>query len=147
MKGKLLAEQKELVARVGKNARKDHGDFQADFPEYGRSEEENADEVSDFIANNAVTEAEERRLEQIEVETVPDSDRSRDLKPVRDGFSEFFRQMSELRALCDERDNLVVDRDFAKSRSWHGAFRWCSRAIAELDCRIAALRRRWGIRS
>ena len=66
MKEKLLHEQKELQQRLAGHARREHGDFQANHPDYGRSEEENADEVADYIATTATTEAEEERLKNIQ---------------------------------------------------------------------------------
>jgi len=67
MKEQLLSEEAVLTKTLSQHARKEHGDFQADHPEYGRSDEENADEVADYIATNATTEAEELRLKNIQV--------------------------------------------------------------------------------
>jgi len=66
MKQRLETELTQLTKNLASHARRDHGDFQANPPEYGRSDEENADEVADFIATNATTEAEEIRLKNIE---------------------------------------------------------------------------------
>tara|TARA_Y100000310_G_scaffold316577_1_gene368468 strand:+ start:37 stop:387 length:351 start_codon:yes stop_codon:yes gene_type:complete len=65
MKEKLEGEQASLRKALESHSRKEHGDFQADHPDYGRSEEENADEVADYIATTATTEAEEVRLKNI----------------------------------------------------------------------------------
>lgn len=67
MKEKLLLEQSALQQRLSGHARKEGGDFQATYPEYGRSDEDNADEVAEFIATTATTEAEEKRLEEVTV--------------------------------------------------------------------------------
>ncbi len=65
MREKLEAEQVSLTRALESHSRKEHGDFQADHPDYGRSDEENADEVADYIATTATTEAEEARLKNI----------------------------------------------------------------------------------
>lgn len=65
MKAKLLAEQAELQQRLGGHSHQEHGDFQADYPKYGRSDEENADEVAEFLTTKATTEAEGTRLKEL----------------------------------------------------------------------------------
>lgn len=66
MKAALETEREALLHKLGQHARREHGDMQATYPEYGRNQEENADEIADFIATNAVTEAEEAHLKAIE---------------------------------------------------------------------------------
>ena len=65
MEQALTDEKGKLEAQLKSHARQEHGDYQANHPEYGRNEEENADEVADFIVANATTEAEEARLKNI----------------------------------------------------------------------------------
>ncbi|MDZ4345286.1 MAG: hypothetical protein U1E51_22940, partial [Candidatus Binatia bacterium] len=66
MKQKLLDEQGQITKELKVDARDDHGDYQAIYPEYGRHEDENASEIADYTALNAATEALEKRLEEIQ---------------------------------------------------------------------------------
>lgn len=66
MKQRLLVEKAQLSKGLGALAHKENGDFQANFPDYGRNEEENVTEVADFAALNATTEAAEARLKEVD---------------------------------------------------------------------------------
>lgn len=66
MKSLLLQQKDEIKAELDVIAKKDHGDYRADFPDYGRHDEENASEVADYQALNATTEALEERLQAVE---------------------------------------------------------------------------------
>lgn len=66
MRQKLLAEKEQLDKELRVLGHKDHGDFQANYPDYGRKEEENADEVADYQARAAATEAAEERFKNVE---------------------------------------------------------------------------------
>ena len=66
MRGRLLEEREQLTKGLGALAHKENGDFQANFPDYGRNEEENVTEVADFAALNATTEAAEARLKEVD---------------------------------------------------------------------------------
>lgn len=65
MKGRLLQEKAMLEGELGIISDENKGDYQAKYPEYGRHEEENADEVADYQARAAATEAAESRLENV----------------------------------------------------------------------------------
>lgn len=65
MKERLLAEQQELEAALGNNARVEHGSYEAKLPEYERDMEVNAMESADAGAASATTEAEEERLKNV----------------------------------------------------------------------------------
>lgn len=66
MKQRLVAERAQLRQRLGHEAHQEHGNYQANMPDYGRNDEENAMEVADYTANAATTEAEESRLKEVE---------------------------------------------------------------------------------
>jgi DnaK suppressor protein len=66
MKQRLVAEKEQIQAELATVAKKHDGDFQAQRPDYGRSEEDNATEVADYLAFSSTTEALEERLEQVE---------------------------------------------------------------------------------
>lgn len=67
MKQRLLAEramlQKELEALAEPSAEEGYA---ARFPDYGRSEEDNATEVADYVASIAVTKVSQERLVEVE---------------------------------------------------------------------------------
>ncbi|MEX1112674.1 MAG: TraR/DksA family transcriptional regulator [Candidatus Andersenbacteria bacterium] len=65
MKMALQEEEQDVRAKLERLARKEEGDYQADFPDYGRKDEENASEVADYQASYATTEALEARLEEV----------------------------------------------------------------------------------
>ena len=67
MKQKLETELALLTSELNSVAHKsDGGDFTADYPDYGRNEEDNATEVADFVATAATTEATEARLKEVQ---------------------------------------------------------------------------------
>ncbi|MEX1997656.1 MAG: hypothetical protein WEA04_03195 [Candidatus Andersenbacteria bacterium] len=66
MQAKLTTERDLLKQELGQVAHKQHGDYQADFPNYGRNVEDNATEMADFQALAATTEATEQRLHEVE---------------------------------------------------------------------------------
>ena len=65
MKQKLMSELAELENELKIGAHKEHGDLQANYPEYERKDEENAMEATDYAADVATTEAEESRLKEV----------------------------------------------------------------------------------
>lgn len=66
MKQTLLKEKNQLLSELGQISHKKDGDYEANYPDYERDEEANAMEVADFEANNATTEATEKRLQEVE---------------------------------------------------------------------------------
>lgn len=67
MRQKLVQEKTELEQRLGRIAHKSEDvGFEADFPDYGRNDEENANEVADAVVLSATTEAMESRLKEVE---------------------------------------------------------------------------------
>lgn len=66
MKTKLEEELVLLKRELRTVAHQQDGDFSADYPDYGRNEEDNATEVADFVAVNATTQAAEARLQEVE---------------------------------------------------------------------------------
>ncbi|MEX0649717.1 MAG: hypothetical protein WD200_01840 [Candidatus Andersenbacteria bacterium] len=66
MKKALLRERQDISSELKGLAHKEKGDFQANFPDYGRNDEESVSEFSDYEAANATTEAIEARLKDIE---------------------------------------------------------------------------------
>ena len=65
MRGRLEAEEKQLRHELQMTARQEKGDFKAKYPEYGRHEDENADEIADYTARAGTVEATEERLENV----------------------------------------------------------------------------------
>ena len=65
MKALLEEEKAHLEKDLGETARKQEGNYVADFPVYGQGEEDNATEIADYTAKSAVTEAKEARLREI----------------------------------------------------------------------------------
>ena len=65
MRGRLEAEEKQLRHELQLTARQEKGDFKAKYPEYGRHEDENADEIADYTARAGTVEATETRLENV----------------------------------------------------------------------------------
>ena len=65
MKTKLLAEEKTLNEELKTIAHRENGDFQANYPEYGRHPDENAEEIADFQARASTTETIEDRLQAV----------------------------------------------------------------------------------
>jgi DnaK suppressor protein len=68
MKRRLEAERVELREELESLGQKGSGDglYEADFPEYGRNDEENASEIADYVATTSTTEALELRLKEVE---------------------------------------------------------------------------------
>lgn len=70
MKQRLLEEKKlletELSSLATKHTNVPAEEFTAKFPDYGRSEEDNATEMADYEATAATTKANEVRLREIE---------------------------------------------------------------------------------
>ncbi len=67
MKERLLAEQALLKKELGTLAEPSAEEgYVARMPDYGRSEEDNATEVADYVAAAAVTKATEQRLAEVE---------------------------------------------------------------------------------
>lgn len=65
MKQRLEAERDELKNRLTAN-RSTINPHSATYPDYGRSDEENATETADFVAQQATTDAEGNRLGEVE---------------------------------------------------------------------------------
>lgn len=65
MKAKLLAEKMELERDLNLEASMQDGSLEAKFPDYGRGEEDNATEVSDYVAMSATTQALKDRLNAV----------------------------------------------------------------------------------
>ena len=65
MRGRLEVEEKQLRHELQLTARQEKCDFKAKYPEYGRHEDENADEIADYTARAGTVEATETRLESI----------------------------------------------------------------------------------
>lgn len=55
----------QIETKLSQVAHSTNGDYVANFPDYGRDEEENANESADFEAVQATTEALESRLEEV----------------------------------------------------------------------------------
>ena len=66
MKNKLVVEKKRLLKILGGVARKEHGDFRANYVDFGRHQDENASEMAEFEARHGTTEVMEERLEAVE---------------------------------------------------------------------------------
>ena len=66
MKQRLETERDELKGKLANLGHVDDGEFKADFPEYGRDEEENATEVGDYQATVSTTDTLEARLREVE---------------------------------------------------------------------------------
>lgn len=67
MKARLLNEKETLLKELGREAHKADGDYQADYPDYGRHDDENASEMADYVTLYATTEAAEKQLENVEM--------------------------------------------------------------------------------
>jgi len=69
MKAQLEAEMTNLTKELGSLGHKDHGelhgDYEADFPEYGRNDEENVSEMADYQAATSTTDTLEARLVEV----------------------------------------------------------------------------------
>lgn len=65
MKAALLEEKASLEKELGFLAQKRSGDYQADMPDYGRNDEDNATEAADYQAAYSTTETMETRLREV----------------------------------------------------------------------------------
>lgn len=66
---RLLAERQQLAEELGRIAKKDPRvpqDYHATFPEYGRDEEDNAQEEEDYAARRGVEQSLETRLRDVD---------------------------------------------------------------------------------
>lgn len=67
MKQRLLREQALLQKELGTLAQPSAEEgYVARMPDYGRSEEDNATEVADYVASQAVTKSNQKRLAEVE---------------------------------------------------------------------------------
>lgn len=66
MKQQLLTEKSRLEADLGATTHSEQGNLVADFPDYGRNEEDNATEIADYSATSAAKEEKEARLRELE---------------------------------------------------------------------------------
>lgn len=66
MKTKLEEEQETLMRELGSLGKPHGGEYESDFPDYGRNDEENATEVADFQASASTTDALEERLKNVQ---------------------------------------------------------------------------------
>ncbi len=66
MKQRLMEEQAQLRKDLQRLGHKEHGDYQADFDEYGRDDEANAMEIADHQAQASTTDTIEERLKEVE---------------------------------------------------------------------------------
>lgn len=67
MKQRLLGEQALLQKELGALAEPSAEEgYVARMPDYGRSEEDNATEVADYVASRAVTKSNQKRLAEVE---------------------------------------------------------------------------------
>ncbi len=67
LKNKLTEEKKELEGELNKIANKANGDYEAKFDDFGRTEDDNAEEVESYANKVGVTETLEKKLEAIEI--------------------------------------------------------------------------------
>lgn len=65
MKTQLEGERKEVEDKLKTFTHQSNGDYQADFPEYGRSDEDNATEMADHAAASSTEAVLEQRLKNI----------------------------------------------------------------------------------
>jgi len=65
MKALLEQEKAHLDKDLKQEAFKEEGNYIAEFPVYGKDEEDNATEIADYTAKSAVVEAKEARLREI----------------------------------------------------------------------------------
>ncbi len=66
LRQKLLEEKRSLEKELGVIAEKEDGEYQAEMEDYGREEDDNALEVSDYLSNISITENLNRRYEEIQ---------------------------------------------------------------------------------
>jgi len=66
MKQLLNQEKIELDQELKSEAHNQDGDEVANFPDYGRHDEDNATEIADYTAQSAIVESKEARVKEIE---------------------------------------------------------------------------------
>lgn len=66
MKKALQEEKKQLENKLSSIAHKDGADYQANFPDYGRNDEDNATEIADYQATSSTEKTLEERLHSIQ---------------------------------------------------------------------------------
>ena len=65
LKEQLLKEKNKLEEELSLLATKEDGEYQAKFEDFGRDEEENAEETENYANKIAVTETLEKKLEEV----------------------------------------------------------------------------------
>lgn len=65
LKTKLLEEKRGLEEELNKIAKKENGDYEAKFEDFGRDEEDNAEEVENYANKVGITENLEKKLEDV----------------------------------------------------------------------------------
>ncbi len=65
MQARLEDERQKIKSELNQDAHQEHSDYVANFPEYGRTDEENVSEIADYTTLNATTEALESRLDDV----------------------------------------------------------------------------------
>lgn len=65
LKKQLLEEKANLEKELSLIATKEDGDYQANFEDFGRNEEENAEETEEFFNKTALTETLEKKLNEV----------------------------------------------------------------------------------
>lgn len=65
LKTQLLEEKNKLEKDLSLIATKEDGDYQANFEDFGRDEEENAEETEEFFNKTALTETLEKKLNEV----------------------------------------------------------------------------------
>jgi len=65
LKSLLLDEKSKLEKELSLIATKENGDYQANFEDFGRDEEENAEETEDYFNKISLTETLEKKLDEV----------------------------------------------------------------------------------
>ena len=65
LKNKLIQEKNKLETALARIARKSEGNYEAEFEDFGRDEEDNAEEVEEYAMKVGITETFEKKLEDI----------------------------------------------------------------------------------
>jgi RNA polymerase-binding transcription factor len=65
-KEELSKEKKHLEQELGKIAKKENGEYEAKFEDFGRDEEDNAEEVENYANKVGITETLEKELHNVE---------------------------------------------------------------------------------
>lgn len=66
MKGRLEEERSKILGEFQEDSHMADGEVQANFPDYGRSEEDNVAEMEDYQSLAAITASEKQRLLEID---------------------------------------------------------------------------------